>query len=352
MFKKTILNGIFIAFAGKIAAQVTAAHPLSQYSMTPFQATALPYNYLDRFEKPNDETVPEAGNPVDKKNLSGWYLNACTRNEIHPQTGLVTSGMITADHLKNPNLLGLKIGGGLMYNDLQIVQITSPFIHATMGKALDDNWRILGGLGYRLSLQRLSPNQLVYKDLDDPKIDMALQAAQSSYSVLGVSAAAVHIHKMYIGLGVNRILGNTQFASAAQNSFTEINLLGQFVLRSRYAPHYFKDWESRKNNLLAENPNRGLFTNVHLSVAMRYLAVAVKYPFYAQFNCRTTITPSLWTGLGWNTANRWQLQFGLLKIPVFKQDAVANEYHIWLGYDLPTRHTPQHGIDLNAGYYF
>jgi hypothetical protein len=333
-------------------AQVTALHPFAQYSMTPFQATALPYNYLDRFEKRRDATVPEAGNPADAKNLSGWYLNACTRNEIHPQTGIVTSGLITADKINNPNLLGLKIGGGLMYNDLRIVQITSPFVHATMGKALDDNWRILGGLGYRFSLQRLNPNQLIYKDLDDPKMDIALQTAQAAYSSIGVSAAAVHIHKMYLGLGVNRVLSKEQFHSATQGSFTEINFLGQFVLRSQYAPNYFKDWESRKNNLLAENPNRGLFTNVHLSVAARYLAVPVKYPFYAQFHCRTTITPNLWTGLGWNTANRWQLQFGLLKIPIFKEDAISYEYHIWLGYDLPTHNAPQHGIDLNVGYYF
>jgi len=167
-----------------------------------------------------------------------------------------------------------------------------------------------------------------------------------------VSTAIVHLQKMYIGLGIQRILGNEQFGTARQNSFTEFNLLGQYILRSEYDANYYKDWESRKTNLLSENPNRGLLTNVNLSVSMRYLAVAVQYPFYAQFNCRASLTPLLWTGLGWNTANRWQLQFGLLKIPIFKQDATPNEYHIWLGYDLPTRNAPQHGVDLNLGYYF
>ncbi|MEY4937756.1 MAG: hypothetical protein RIS64_4115 [Bacteroidota bacterium] len=348
MFKKILFCSYCCALVVRLGAQVTPAQTLFQYSMTPFQPTALPYNYLDKFDRQRGGASPEKGHREDKKSL-GWYLNASSRHEIFPETGVVNSGIVTADRISDPNQLGLKIGGGVMYSDLEVVQITSPFVHFSIGKALDDNWRLLGGLGYRFSSQRL--NQLTYRDGNDPKIAIATDLAQSSYNVVGVSAAAVHLEKMYLGIGVNRILGGGQYAARDNTSFTETNLLFQYVLRSRYNANLGTDW-TQKGSLRGENPNRGLFTNVNLSVAMRYLSAGVKYPLHAQINCRTTITPTLWTGMGWNTTNRWQIQVGLMKIPVFKMDASFAEYHIWIAYDVPTRNTPQHGVDLNLGYYF
>jgi hypothetical protein len=355
-FKKNSKNMcqkiLFYAYCSLLAlplkAQVTPAQTLFQYSMTPFQPTALPYNYLDKFDRRRGGENPEKGHREDKK-VTGWYLNGSSRHEIFPETGVVNSGIFAADRIADPSELGLKIGGGVMYSDLEIVRITSPFVHFSVGKALDDNWRLLGGLGYRFSSQNL--RGLTYRDINDPKIPVALESAQSSYNVIGVSTAVVHIEKMYVGLGVNRILGNGQYNTRDNTSFTETNLLFQYVLRSRYNANLGTDW-TQKGSLRTENPNRGLFTNVNLSVAMRYLSAGVKYPLHAQVNCRTTITPSLWAGMGWNTTKRWQLQFGLMKIPVFKMDASPAEYHIWIAYDVPTRTAPQHGVDMNLGYYF
>jgi Type IX secretion system membrane protein PorP/SprF len=351
MLKKSILYGIICASIGKMNAQVTTAHTLFQYSMTPFQATALPYNYLDKFDRHRGGINTEKGHREDQKSR-GWYLNLSTRHEIHPQIGVISSGVFAADHIENPNKIGLKFGGGVMYSDLGEVQITSPFVHCSVGKDLDENWRLLGGLGYRFATQRLNPTRVTYKDLNDPKIQIALESAQSTYNAVGVSMAIVHIEKLYLGFGMNRILGSGEFAAANGSSFTETNLLLQYIIRSHYNSNWYSGWDPTKGSLKTENPNRGFLTNINLSIAMRYLNVATQYPLHAQINCRTTLTPLLWTGLGWNTANRWQIQFGLLKIPVFKMDSALSEYHIWLAYDLPNYNTPQHGVDLNIGYYF
>ncbi len=351
MYKKTIFYGLIFSMIGKIDAQVTAAHTLFQYSMTPFQPTALPYNYLDKFDRHRGGANTEKGHREDKK-AQGWYLNASTRHEFHPQTGVISSGVFAADRITDPNKMGLKMGGGIFYSNLEAVQITSPFIHISMGKDLDDHWRLLGGLGYRFSMQRVNPSVVVYKDLNDPKIQTALESAQSRFNVVGMSVAVVHVEKLYLGIGINRILGGEPYASPTNTSFTETNLLLQYIIRSHYKSNWSSSWDPTSGSLKTENPNRGFLTNVNLRVSMRYLHVGVKYPLHAQINCRTTITPMLWTGLGWNTANRWQIQLGLLKIPVFKMDASSPEYHIWLAYDLPHYNTPQHGVDLNFGYYF
>jgi Type IX secretion system membrane protein PorP/SprF len=340
------------AFTLSLQGQVTATNTFFQYSMTPFQATSLPYNYLDKFDRRRGTARPERGIREDTKTSLGWYVNAGTHNDYSPQSGLTTSALVAVDKISDPNRLNLKIGGGILYNDLDIVQITSPFVHATMGHELNETWRVLGGAGYRFSAQRLNPAKVNYRDLDDPKIAIAMDANQTIYHAFGVSAAAVHIERMYLGIGVNRILSNKSFATATEGSFTETNFLGQFVLRGRYNSNFFKDLTQRGYSLRTERPNRGLFTNVNMSIAMRYLHAQIKYPFYAQLNCRTTLSEHLWTGLGWNTSKRVQFLLGFMKIPVFKLDESRAEYHIWVGYDLPNNANPQHGIDLNVGYFF
>jgi Type IX secretion system membrane protein PorP/SprF len=356
MFKNALFFVCVFACIGDSTAQVTNAHSLFQYSMTPFQATALPYNYLDKFDRTAGGANTERGDREDTKLSSGWYLNASTRSEIHQQTGVTTSGICAVDKMSDPNQLGLIVGGGVMYDDLQAVQITSPFVHVSAGKALDDHWRILGGVSYRYSSQHVNLSRITYKDLDDPKIEIAAKSAQTSFNVVGVSAAFVHIEKMYLGVGVNRILGGKgEFASFNNKTFTEANLLFQYAFKTRPNANPYSNWSSRSvhGSMRAENPNRGFFTNVNVSVAMRYVMSAeMNYPFHAQINCRASIAPMLWTGLGWNTANRLQLQFGLLKIPVFKADASSNEYQLWVAYDLPTQNTPKHGVEFNLGYYF
>jgi Type IX secretion system membrane protein PorP/SprF len=356
MFKKNLFFACIFVRLSDMTAQVTNAHSLFQYSMTPFQATALPYNYLDKFDRNAGGANTERGYREDTKLFSGWYLNASTRSEIHPLTGIATSGICAVDKIADPNQLGLIVGGGVMYDDLQNVQITSPFVHASVGKALTDNWRILGGVSYRFSSQHANPSRITYKDLDDPKITMATQSAQTSFNVIGVSAAFVHIQKMYLGVGINRILGNGgEYTSFNNKTFTEANFLVQYAFKTRPNANPYSSWSSRSvhGSTRAENSNRGFFTNINMSVAMRYaMSSEINYPFHAQINCRVTLAPMLWTGLGWNTANRLQLQFGLLKIPVFKADASSNEYQIWVAYDLPTQNTPKHGVEFNLGYYF
>jgi hypothetical protein len=356
MFKPTIFSILLMAFLGKSHAQVTNVHSLFQYSMTPFQATALPYNYLDKFDRNAGGRNTEKGYREDKKLFSGWYLNASSRSEIHPLTGVATSGVFAVDKISDPNQLGLKIGGGVLYSDLMAVQITSPFVHMSVGKDLTDNWRILGGVCYRFSTQRFNDKWITYKDLDDPKIKNTAQGEQNTFNIVGVSAAFVHIQQLYIGVGINRILGSGgAFAAYDNATFTEGNFLMQWSFKTRPNLNPYSSWSSRSvhGSMRAENPNRGFLTNMNVSLAMRYaMSAAVEYPLHAQVNCRLSLAPMLWTGLGWNTANRFQLQFGILKIPVFKMDASANEYQFWLAYDLPNHNTPKHGVEFNLGYYF
>jgi hypothetical protein len=151
-----------------VPAQVTPAHVLFQYSMNPFQPTALPYNYLDKHDNDprssQDETSPRL--------KPHWYLNASSRSEIHPQTGTQTSSVLAVDYMDNPKHLAIKIGGGLAYHDLDAVQIASPYLHVSAGHTLGSDkysadWYILGGAGIRLSAQRLGTNSILYKDIND-----------------------------------------------------------------------------------------------------------------------------------------------------------------------------------------
>jgi hypothetical protein len=350
MFKKILLNICLLALTRPLSAQVTNAHVLFQYSMNPFQPTALPYNYLDKHvPKPaNSKTV--RNQRMDAK-FKGWYFNVSSRSEAHPQIGTTTSSIVAVDHIDNPNKLGLKIGGGIAYQDLEAVQIVSPYLHTSMGMSLDDpytgNWRLLGGAGIRFSSQQANRN-LLFKDINDPKIPLVFETLQQNFTTIGISAALVDIRKMYIGIGLNRLLG-AAYVSANQSSFTELNALFQYSLK----PHYFKRTQRNMDGRarFASDPNRGLLTNINMSVATRYLLSSTNHPLHLQLNCRATLTSLFWGGIGWNTANRTQLQVGILKFPVL-QEGTTKEYQCWVAYDLPTAATPKHGIELNLGFYF
>ncbi len=350
MFQKIVLHICLFALTRPLSAQVTNAHVLFQYSMNPFQPTALPYNYLDKHTpKPaNSKTV--RNKHMDAK-LKGWYFNVSSRSEAHPQTGNTTSSIVAVDHIDNPNKLGLKIGGGIAYQDLEAVQIISPYLHASMGILLDDayegNWRLLGGAGIRFSSQQANRN-LLFKDINDPKIPLVWETLQSKFTTIGISAAIVDIRKMYIGIGLNRLLG-AAYTTADQSSFTEINGLFQYSMKPRYFKRTQRNMDGRQ--AFSSDPNRGLLTNIQMSIATRYLLSRPTHPLHVQLNCRATITSLFWGGIGWNSAKRTQLQVGILKFPVL-QEGSTKEYQCWVAYDLPTAVTPKHGVELNLGYYF
>jgi hypothetical protein len=355
MLKKTILNSCILAMTCPLIAQVTNAHVLFQYSMNPFQPTALPYNHLD---KSNETRGFEKGFRAEKKMPVRWYLNANHRSELHPQSNMIHSSIAAIDYISNPNKLNFKIGGGIVYQNLDAVQIASPYLHVSVGQALDDaltgHWRILGGAGIRFSNQRLSTNSVLYKDLNDPKIPIALQMLGSSSTTIAASAALVNVNGMYIGLGVNRMISGEMFRNVDKSSFTEANLLLQYGFKFYSIANARLDMGGRSNiPKKVTNPNRGFLTNMNLSIALRsMLGAGEQYPLHAQLNCRVTLTPVFWGGLGWNTARRTQLQFGLLKIPFLQQDEEKREYQLWVAYDIPSFQSPKHGAEVNIGYYF
>jgi Type IX secretion system membrane protein PorP/SprF len=355
ILKKIIYISMVLVVSNSLRAQITTTQTLFQYSMTPFQPTALPYNYLDKFDRKNGRANTERGQRETSKLFTGWYLNAGTRTEFTPQSGAALSGVIALDNISNPDKLGFQYGGGVMYNDLEAVQITTPFFHASVGTALTDNLRLLGGLGYQLAMQRLNPNRLNYKDLDDPKVAIANDWAQRQVNIVSLSAALVEVQQFYIGIGIQRALEDNVYNSFEGKAFTEANLLVEYAMKLNLNRNLFQDWgsRSRRGSTWSENPNRGFLTNLHFSLAMRYLMSASgKYPLLAQLNVRTTLSPLFWAGTGWNTAGRAQLQFGLLKIPVYRMDASTQEYQIWMAYDIPTPTSPRHGVEFNLGYYF
>jgi Type IX secretion system membrane protein PorP/SprF len=352
MLKRTSILLIFLSMVLTAGAQITPTANLFQNSMAPFQATALPYNYLDKFEQ-HREALPNQRRilPNQKPNLN-LYFNASVRSEIYPDYDIspqsaLTSGVYTIDYIQNPDKMTYKIGGGVMHNDLQIVQIISPFLNLSLGRPIDEYWRILAGVNYRFSNLR-AKNSLDYQHPDDQKIKaiQQLYALDSNYHAWGLSAAAVHTEKLYIGIGMNRLLSTHLFRTAKNESFTELNLLFQTVLWKRYKSNFVRDKETGKR---VDMPNRGFLSNVNLSVAARYL-MGTHYP-YVQVSCRTTLMPKLWMGVGWNTANRIQLQVGFMELPLFKQD-VEKEWYLWAGYDFPTQNTPYRGTEINLGYYF
>ncbi|MEO0040843.1 MAG: hypothetical protein RL329_291 [Bacteroidota bacterium] len=355
MFKKILFYSFTFSVLGKASAQPSATQTLFQYSMTPFQPTALPFNYLDKFDRRGGGANTERGRRENSRLSTGWYLNTGMRNEYHPSSGLAVSGVVAIDQIPNPDKLPFQVGGGLMYNDLEAVQITAPFLHLSVGKELQGEWRLLGGAGYQFAGQRLNPKRLNYKDLEDPKVAIASELANQRLNVFAVSAALVHVQKCYIGVGVNRIFEDNVYNSASGGAFTEANLLIEYVPYFRLQDNWSKNWHSRNRHgsTWSSNPNRGFFTNVHLSLMMRYLMSSTGgYPLFAQLNARTTLNSMLWAGMGINTAGRTQLQVGLLKIPVYRMDASTLEGHIWLAYDIPTAISPRHGVDINLGYFF
>lgn len=342
----------------RLPAQVMNAHVLFQYSMNPFQPTALPYNNLDK------SNGSEKGGRTDKKMPIKWYLNANNRTELHPQTGMVNSSIVAVDYIPPANSFNFKLGGGMVYQDLDAVQIASPYLHLSVGRALNGikgsdrtftgNWYLWGGAGIRLSNQRLSPNSVLYKDLNDPKIPIALQMLGSQFTTVGMSAALVNTNCMYIGVGVNRMLSGEMFKLADKSSFTEANLLFQYGFQFYRIENARLTMGGRSNiPQKITNPNRGFLTNMNLSIALRsVLGAGGTYPLHAQFNGRVTLTPLFWGGLGWNTARRTQLQVGLLKIPFLLQDGEKREYQFWVAYDIPSFQSPKHGAEINIGYYF
>jgi hypothetical protein len=355
MFKKIVLNICLLAFTRPLSAQVTNAHVLFQYSMNPFQPTALPYNYLDKRKN-------EKGGRAETKMPLKRYLNASNRSEIHPQTGVVNSSIVAMDYINHPGALNFKIGAGLVYQDLDAVQIASPYLHVSVGIGLDGgkrpngemegHWRLLGGAGIRLSNQRLSPNSVLYKDINDPKIPIALQMLGSQFTTIGISTAVVNINNMYMGIGLNRIILGETFKTADKSNFTEVNFLMQYGFQLRRPEHW--NMGNRGNIPRKEiNPNRSFLSDMSLSLALRSVVESHwQYPLHAQFNGKVTLTSVLWCGVGWNTANRTQLQFGLLKIPFLQSDAEKKEYQLWLAYDVPSFQNPKHGAEVNIGYYW
>jgi hypothetical protein len=368
MLKITSFTLFLIIGAFSVGAQITPTAGMFQSSMAPFQATALPYNYLDKFE-PRQEQSPIQRNlhPNLKANLS-WYANASLRVETYPESANASknttlSNALTIDRILRYDKMSYKIGGGIMQQDLQIVQLNSPFLHVSAERSIEEHWRLLIGANYRFTQSRLNPIQLNYQHPYDRKISksgddllIAIRDYNSHFQSFGVSTAAVHTKRGYIGLGINRFFTNEQFNTFKKKNFTEFNLLCQALVWKRYKPNFTLNKETGRKE---ENPNRGFLSNVNVSLSMRYLRTdhnslynyKENYPLYAQLSCRTTITENLWMGMGWNTANRVQIQVGLMKLPIFTQE-VENEWYLWAAYDLPTQNTPYHGVEINLGYHF
>lgn len=352
MLKKGLFYACLLSLTNKLSAQVTATQTFSQYSATAMQPTALPFHYFEQFDPPQtDENADELN--LNAQSFKGWHLNLGTRTEWHTQTNPALSGSCTIDRIPNPTKLGFQMGGGVLYSDLETVQITAPFLHASVGTVLTENWRLLGGAGYQRTMQRLNLNRLTYKDLDDPKIALVNALAQKEVNVMSVSAAMVHLKKGYIGMGYKRLFESNQYQGVENKPFSEINLLIEYVFQFKLIQP--QNWMSRNrySSALSEQPRRGFLTNVHVSMAMQYLRNAAgSYPLHAQFNGQVTLTHFLWAGLGWNTANRTQFRVGLLKIPVYKTETAHSEYQFWMAYDLPTTFAPRQGVELHIGYHF
>jgi hypothetical protein len=342
MKKLCFWNALFALMSGATA-QVSTTQTLFHYQLTAIQPTALPNHYLDYFDD-------------DKQNLSEtplpkWYLNVSNRNDLHPQTGNAWTNLVAIDRIPDPNKLKFQFGGGIQFADLEAVQFIAPFFHLSVGKSLTQSWRILGGLGYQYATQRLPPDRILYKDLDDPKIALAQALMQQPVNTFSVSAAAVQTKHCYIGLGYNRIIENNQYNTLSKNNFSELNFALEYIFKFKLRE--FQDWTQRhrQQGAWAEIPKRGFGTNVRVSVLGRYLLNA-DYPFHAQCNLRMSLHPLFWGGVGWNTAQRFQIQAGLVKIPVFKTKPYHSEYWIWFGYDLQTLAAPRHGVEIQLGYAF
>jgi hypothetical protein len=347
MLKKILIYYYFLGLTNQLIAQVTAAQTLFQYSIMSVQPTELPYHYLEQFDDYQQDTQNI------KAAFKGCYLNIGSRGEQHAQTGTALSSVCAIDKIAEPQRLKLQMGGGVMYHDLEALQIAAPFAHVSTGKKLNANWHLLGGLGYQFAAQRLNLNRLTFKDLDDPKIAIASERAQRQVHTWSVSTAITHLQKGYIGIGYQRSFENNPYVSAENKPFSELNLVIEYAFKFKL--NEYQDWHepTRYGSTWVKNPNRGFHSNVHLSMAMRYLmSAAGTYPLHAQFHARASLTRLLWAGLGWNTANRVQMQLGLLKIPVFKTEMAHSEYQIWVGYDLPNAVSPRHGAELHLGYAF
>ncbi len=357
MLKSISLILFLLLNVGAVGAQVTSIANMVQNSMAPFQATVLPSNELDK-STASKELLPNSRRLNAYPNPNAYYLNVSNRSENYPEDKLSLQGMTTAlfaqfDYVSYHDKWNHKIGGGVMKQELHFVQQVSLFSHYSLGLPLNDQWQLKGGLSYRISMSRLGVNTDGYQHLEDPKITQVLEINRSNYHSIGLSVAAVHQQRIYIGVGINRLLSNQGFVTASQadltnrTSFTEWNLLVQWAVRKHYQSHFVRDRETGKK---VEYPSRGLFSNVNLSVAARCIPIS-NYPLFLQWNARTTLWGPLWAGTGLNTSKRVQIQLGWVQFPIFRRD-VESEYHIWIGYDLPTRNTPYQGYEVNLGYSF
>jgi hypothetical protein len=355
MLKTTSFSFFLVLIGGSARAQVTLIAHNFQNNMAVFQATALPGNELDKSES-SSELLPNSRRTHAYQKPNAYYFNISNRTEKYPEITLdnvATASSFHFDYVRYQDKRNHKIGIGLTKHDLQFTQLVTPYLNYSIGLPLNDTWQFRGGLSYRVSKTFTTYSTLGYEHKDDDKITRAFEINNAIYHSIGLSAATVYNQNLYIGIGMNRLLSYKGFVTTAQGdatdktSFTELNGLVQWAVRKSYQSRFVRDRETGKK---VEYANHGLFSNINLSIAARYGPISA-YPWYVQFNVRTSVMGPLWVGTGFNTAKKIQFQLGWMQFPVFRRD-VEHEYHLWIGYDLPTRNTPYQGYEINLGYSF
>jgi hypothetical protein len=343
----------FVCIKTMSIAQVGMPYTFFQYSMTPFNPTALPYNYFDKFDRPKSRRAPEK---EVSKFQSGLYLNLATRSEVLSNTSVSTSGIFCIDKINDPKFdkYPIKFGGGLMYTDYDVARMVSGFVHAGYAVTLDVDWRLSGGVGYRFSKDNSNRILTHYQHQEDSKIDAIFSSENASIQTISLGVALINVKHFYAGIGVTRNWGSIRYNNADHSGFGEANLLMQWSFGKPNMELMDVRTRDPRQTSERQNFNRGFFSNHNLSLVTKYNLKNNTYPIHLQLNYRTSVNNSFWMGLGGSTAKRVQFQFGFLKIPIFKMDASTDEYQIWVAYDLPVGHLAlsKHGIEITGGYYF
>jgi hypothetical protein len=335
LFKIFKISLLTFGYAYKSLAQVAPIIGSLHYGMSAFQPTALPSNHLDKI------------NRKEMSNHYGVYFNGTTRSTYLKDAPFETS-ILTFDKLFDPELSNhsFKIGGGILDNHLEIIHLVSPFVHVSVILKISQNWRLLGGAGYRYAFQSYKAAD-IYKEHWDPKIVKANEAGNVHFSTLAGSIAVVQRQWLYLGVGFNNILGANNFANSSAGSFTEANTLLQIGAGSGNVVPRSGNIEGH----LDRETTRDMFTHFNISLTTRHTIEdrRLKALTFAQLNGRVSVTNELWFGLGGNTAKRFQVQGGLMFIPTSSKQNIEHQY--WITLDIPTV-AGRWGTEVNVGYFF
>jgi hypothetical protein len=336
-------------------AQIMPLHAFSQYALTSLQPTYAPYNHLDKLD------MLERNLNTDRIKSKKLYFNLSNRGS---KGCFLETNTATFDYILNPEfrttrskLGAFKFGMGVLHNGLDDLNMNNYFAHISYIYKLKnisgtsaDNWGFGAGFLARIVTQTYEIEKAIYKDPDDPKIRIVEAAAQKPFTGYGLSLNVVNVKHGYLGFGYQWIGTNEHYSTltaAGLEAFKEWNFIGQWA------------WGGRARNV----PNaprvtvRGPLSHHNILFVARTQSLNFKNQtaFY-QMNYRVSLADYLWLGAGVNSANRGQLQLGVVRIPKTYETSFV-EQHYSLSFDwkpkiLTQQVEPQFiAIELNVGFF-